>query len=214
MKSSTSCSTRRTDDSWMRFAGFRAPVLLVWGNEDKLFPLQLAQELTREFPDARLVEVPDLPELLDAMGATSIRVEVCGNCSRGLYVAQTGREVNRGVAAPARTPPSCHPEWRRDLDIASVEALTATARAVRQRIRSVLESAIAMNLRNDNPCTTAATPWNWSMFNSVDVALGPPLRVGNASRVSVAERVRRVEELDRPAAERDPAPHRAGPSSA
>ena len=41
-----------------KFAGFRAPVLLVWGTEDKLFPLQLAQDLTREFPDVRLVEVP------------------------------------------------------------------------------------------------------------------------------------------------------------
>ena len=44
-----------------------------------------------------------------------------------------------------------------------------TARAVRQRIRSVLEWSIAMDLRNDNPC------------DRVLPVLGPPPR-GESSR--------------------------------
>ena len=42
-----------------KFAAFRAPVLLVWGTEDKLFPLQLAQDLTREFPDVVWSRCPE-----------------------------------------------------------------------------------------------------------------------------------------------------------
>ncbi len=49
--------------------------------------------------------------------------------------------------------------------------------------RTVLEWAIALDLRNDNPCATTATSSYWSMFNSVDAAIGPPLRIGNASRL-------------------------------
>ncbi|TNC28628.1 alpha/beta fold hydrolase [Amycolatopsis alkalitolerans] len=38
---------------------FDRPVLLVWGSEEKLFPLKLAHRLAGVFPDARLVTVPD-----------------------------------------------------------------------------------------------------------------------------------------------------------
>jgi pimeloyl-ACP methyl ester carboxylesterase len=38
---------------------FHRPVLLVWGSEEKLFPLRLARRLADLLPDARLVEVPD-----------------------------------------------------------------------------------------------------------------------------------------------------------
>ena len=66
-----------------KFADFRAPVLLVWGNEDTLFPLQLAQNLIHEFPDARLVEVPEaslfLPLDAPARVATEIAAFVGGD---------------------------------------------------------------------------------------------------------------------------------------
>ena len=78
----------------------------------------------------------------------------------------------------------------------------------------LLKWTIEMDLCSDNPCATAANSWYWRMFNSFDVAIGPPLRIGEREPVAVAEHVRRVEDLDRPAAERDLAPHRAGPSSA
>jgi pimeloyl-ACP methyl ester carboxylesterase len=34
-------------------------VLLAWGSEDRLFPLDLAQRLAARFPDARLEVVPN-----------------------------------------------------------------------------------------------------------------------------------------------------------
>lgn len=38
---------------------FDRPVLLVWGSEEKLFPLKLAHRLADLLPDARLITVPD-----------------------------------------------------------------------------------------------------------------------------------------------------------
>lgn len=38
---------------------FERPVLLLWGNEEKLFPIRLARQLAELLPNARLVEVPD-----------------------------------------------------------------------------------------------------------------------------------------------------------
>jgi pimeloyl-ACP methyl ester carboxylesterase len=34
------------------------PVLLLWGADDPTFPLDLARDMARQFPDARVVEVP------------------------------------------------------------------------------------------------------------------------------------------------------------
>ena len=59
-----------------KFAAFRGPVLLVWGTEDKLFPLQLAEDLTREFPDARLVEVPGANVFLPLDAPYKVAVEI------------------------------------------------------------------------------------------------------------------------------------------
>jgi pimeloyl-ACP methyl ester carboxylesterase len=38
---------------------FDRPVLLLWGSEEKLFPIRLARRLAEVLPNARLVEVPD-----------------------------------------------------------------------------------------------------------------------------------------------------------
>jgi pimeloyl-ACP methyl ester carboxylesterase len=38
---------------------FRRPVLLLWGSEEKLFPIRLAHRLAGVLPDARLIEVAD-----------------------------------------------------------------------------------------------------------------------------------------------------------
>jgi pimeloyl-ACP methyl ester carboxylesterase len=38
---------------------FAKPVTLVWGTQDKLFPLEHAQRLAKAFPYAQLIEVPD-----------------------------------------------------------------------------------------------------------------------------------------------------------
>lgn len=38
---------------------FRRPVLLLWGSEEKLFPIRLARRLAALLPDATVVEVPD-----------------------------------------------------------------------------------------------------------------------------------------------------------
>jgi pimeloyl-ACP methyl ester carboxylesterase len=50
---------RRTDmlDVSTRLGTFTRPVLLVWGNRDRLFPMPFARKLAGAFPDARLVEV-------------------------------------------------------------------------------------------------------------------------------------------------------------
>lgn len=42
-----------------RLRTFDRPVLLLWGNEERLFPIRLASRLAGLLPDARLVEVPD-----------------------------------------------------------------------------------------------------------------------------------------------------------
>ncbi|WP_235486500.1 alpha/beta hydrolase, partial [Frankia sp. AvcI1] len=38
---------------------FSRPVVLAWGTDDKLFPLDHARRLEQAFPHARLVEIPD-----------------------------------------------------------------------------------------------------------------------------------------------------------
>jgi pimeloyl-ACP methyl ester carboxylesterase len=37
---------------------FTKPVVLLWGDEDRFFPIDLAHRLREVFPDARLVEIP------------------------------------------------------------------------------------------------------------------------------------------------------------
>ncbi|GAB3008693.1 alpha/beta hydrolase [Amycolatopsis acidiphila] len=42
-----------------KLRGLHRPVLLVWGSEEKLFPLKLAHRLVEVLPNARLITVPD-----------------------------------------------------------------------------------------------------------------------------------------------------------
>jgi len=42
-----------------RLHEIRCPVLLVWGEEDRVVPVGAAQAAVREFPDASLLVVPD-----------------------------------------------------------------------------------------------------------------------------------------------------------
>jgi pimeloyl-ACP methyl ester carboxylesterase len=41
-----------------RLRRFTKPVLVLWGDADQLFPIELAHRLQNAFPDARLVEIP------------------------------------------------------------------------------------------------------------------------------------------------------------
>lgn len=52
-------SSRYTLEAAEKLRTFDKPVLLVWANEDRTFPLRLARRLAALLPDARLVEVPD-----------------------------------------------------------------------------------------------------------------------------------------------------------
>jgi len=50
-------SNRYTVEAARSFSGFLGPVLLVWGQDDFLFPIRYAERLRRAFPDARLEPV-------------------------------------------------------------------------------------------------------------------------------------------------------------
>jgi len=50
---------RHTTEAAERLRGFGKPVLLVWANEDRVFPLRLGRRLEALLPDAKLIEVPD-----------------------------------------------------------------------------------------------------------------------------------------------------------
>ncbi|HEX6357590.1 alpha/beta hydrolase [Actinophytocola sp.] len=50
---------RHTLEAAEKLRGFDRPVLLLWGSEEKLFPIRLARRLAAVLPNARLVEVPD-----------------------------------------------------------------------------------------------------------------------------------------------------------
>ena len=52
------CKPEMMLEATQRFSQFSAPVLLLWGEQDPLFPVQLAENLTKEFPNVRLVKVP------------------------------------------------------------------------------------------------------------------------------------------------------------
>jgi pimeloyl-ACP methyl ester carboxylesterase len=52
------CKPEMMLEATRKFSAFAAPVLLIWGEDDSLFPLELAEKLTREFRDVRLVKVP------------------------------------------------------------------------------------------------------------------------------------------------------------
>ena len=50
---------RATLEAAEHFPSFRRPVLIVWGEDDRVFPRGDARRLAAAFPDARLVTVPD-----------------------------------------------------------------------------------------------------------------------------------------------------------
>ncbi len=53
------CKPEMMLDATKKFSSFSDPVLLLWGEEDSLFPVELAEDLTREFPSVRLVKFPN-----------------------------------------------------------------------------------------------------------------------------------------------------------
>jgi hypothetical protein len=76
-------------------ASFRGPVLIAWGAEDKLMPIEHAHRLASDFPNARLVVIPgsytlvpwDQPEALAAelreLVSACRRVHLCGTAGAG-----------------------------------------------------------------------------------------------------------------------------------
>ena len=74
-------SNRYTLEAARSFPGFHRPVLLVWGEDDFLFPLRFAERLRRAFPDARLERVAgsrafvpeDKPDRLAGLIGTFLR---------------------------------------------------------------------------------------------------------------------------------------------
>jgi pimeloyl-ACP methyl ester carboxylesterase len=50
---------RYTLEAAEKLSEFKAPALLAWAPEDRIFPLKYAQRLAAETPDARIVEIPD-----------------------------------------------------------------------------------------------------------------------------------------------------------
>ncbi|HVW44180.1 MAG TPA: alpha/beta hydrolase [Amycolatopsis sp.] len=50
---------RYTLEAAEKLRTFDRPVLLVWGSEEKVFPIRMARRLAAQLPDARLVEVAD-----------------------------------------------------------------------------------------------------------------------------------------------------------
>jgi pimeloyl-ACP methyl ester carboxylesterase len=55
----TGASNRQTLQAARAFAGFKRPVLVVWADPDRLFPLSLGERLAAAFPAGRLVVVPE-----------------------------------------------------------------------------------------------------------------------------------------------------------
>ena len=63
---------RHTITAARSFAGFDRPVLIAWGEDDRVFPMRSAERFAAAFPDARVVRVPrsrafvplDAPEAL------------------------------------------------------------------------------------------------------------------------------------------------------
>lgn len=53
------CKPEMMLEATKKFSGFDKPVLLIWGEEDDLFPVPLAEELQKEFPNADLVKIAD-----------------------------------------------------------------------------------------------------------------------------------------------------------
>lgn len=68
-------SNRYTLEAAEHFSEFRKPVLVVWGEDDRIFTLRLGERLTRAFPNAHLERVAgsktlvseDQPERLNAL---------------------------------------------------------------------------------------------------------------------------------------------------
>lgn len=68
-------SNRYTLAAAEHFANFRKPVMVVWGEDDRIFTLRFGERLARAFPDARLERVAgaktfvseDQPEILNAL---------------------------------------------------------------------------------------------------------------------------------------------------
>lgn len=74
-------SNRYTLDAAAHFPDFQKPVLIVWGEDDTVFPVSLGERLARAFPDTRLERVKnskafvaeDQPERLSALISAFVR---------------------------------------------------------------------------------------------------------------------------------------------
>ena len=53
------CKPEMMLEATTKFGAFSDPVLLLWGEDDSLFPVKLAEDLTSEFPNVRLVKFPN-----------------------------------------------------------------------------------------------------------------------------------------------------------
>lgn len=75
-------SSQYTLEAAAKFKNFTRPVLIVWGRDDRFFPLEHAQRLSREFPNARLELVDNagsfLPEDQPARLAEVMEDFICG----------------------------------------------------------------------------------------------------------------------------------------
>jgi pimeloyl-ACP methyl ester carboxylesterase len=60
------CKPEMMLEATKKFAKFSAPVLLVWGEGDALFPMNLAEDLTNEFPDVPERVAHEIANFIDA----------------------------------------------------------------------------------------------------------------------------------------------------
>jgi pimeloyl-ACP methyl ester carboxylesterase len=86
-------------DNAPKLAAFEGPVLIAWAPEDRFFPLADAHRLAAQFPDARVVEIPDArtfiawdqPDRLAELIADAARPPAAGQRAGGRWVGSGGR---------------------------------------------------------------------------------------------------------------------------
>lgn len=88
------------------FGSFTRPVVLAWAEDDRVFPMSLAERLAELLPDARLVPIPDsstfVPEDQPSALAELI-VDVAGGSGTGRGAPRTGSSEPSGSRASSRS---------------------------------------------------------------------------------------------------------------
>jgi pimeloyl-ACP methyl ester carboxylesterase len=114
---------QRYDALASRYGAVKAPVLVLWGEDDQVTPVRFGERLERQLPDARLVVFPGCGHIpmTEARGGVVKEMRVFLAEAEAEAEAEAGTAAGAAAEAEAEAKKGSHPEPRRAEGAARVE---------------------------------------------------------------------------------------------